>query len=206
VPRSGAGSPTRATSATTPSTRWPIVRRCFATFAVNSGLIDRVGFRDEAYARIAELVGAGGVSPDSGDADDETRAAPAVSEPLRSRHRPGRIASTIDAGPQTPSRQSPSSPSPVRSSAGRGGSRVLPFGSSSAGGDTVAAGLREAAADDSVSAIVLRVDSAGRLGQCVGNHLAGGEESTRARQAGGGVDGCGRRLRRATTSRWEPTR
>jgi protease-4 len=44
---------------------------------------------------------------------------------------------------------------------GRGGSRVLPFGSSSAGGDTVAAGLREAAADDSVSAIVLRVDSPG---------------------------------------------
>jgi protease-4 len=44
---------------------------------------------------------------------------------------------------------------------GRGGRGVLPFGSSSAGGDTIAAGLREAAADDSVSAIVLRVDSPG---------------------------------------------
>ncbi|MGA8128235.1 MAG: signal peptide peptidase SppA, partial [Mycobacterium sp.] len=43
---------------------------------------------------------------------------------------------------------------------GRGGSR-LPFGSSNAGGDTIAAGLREAAADDAVSAIVLRVDSPG---------------------------------------------
>ena len=31
--------------------------------AVTSGLIDRIGFRDEAYARIAELVGAEGISP-----------------------------------------------------------------------------------------------------------------------------------------------
>jgi protease IV len=44
---------------------------------------------------------------------------------------------------------------------GRGGRGVLPFGTSSAGGDTIAAGLREAAADGSVSAIVLRVDSPG---------------------------------------------
>ena len=44
---------------------------------------------------------------------------------------------------------------------GRGGRRILPFGNSSAGADTIAAGLREAAADDSVSAIVLRVDSPG---------------------------------------------
>ena len=36
-----------------------------------SGLIDRVGFRDEAYARIAELVGAEGISPEAGDADDD---------------------------------------------------------------------------------------------------------------------------------------
>src|ERR1700728_1218531 len=39
--------------------------------AVESGLIDRVGFRDEAYARIAELVGAKGISPESGDADGD---------------------------------------------------------------------------------------------------------------------------------------
>jgi protease-4 len=37
----------------------------------------------------------------------------------------------------------------------------LPFGSSNAGGDTITAALREAAHDDSVSAIVLRVDSPG---------------------------------------------
>lgn len=43
---------------------------------------------------------------------------------------------------------------------GRGGSR-LPLGSSNAGADTIAAALRAAAHDDSVSAIVLRVDSPG---------------------------------------------
>src|SRR6202011_2340355 len=37
--------------------------------ALASGLIDRIGFRDEAYARIAELVGAEGLSPETGDAD-----------------------------------------------------------------------------------------------------------------------------------------
>ncbi len=44
---------------------------------------------------------------------------------------------------------------------GRGGPQGLPFGPSSAGGDTIAAALREVAADDSISAIVLRVDSPG---------------------------------------------
>jgi protease-4 len=44
---------------------------------------------------------------------------------------------------------------------GRGGPQLLPFGNSGAGADTIAAGLREAAADNSVSAIVLRVDSRG---------------------------------------------
>ena len=44
---------------------------------------------------------------------------------------------------------------------GRGGPQGLPLGPSNAGGDTIAAALREVAADDSVSAIVLRVDSPG---------------------------------------------
>src|SRR5262249_51912540 len=44
---------------------------------------------------------------------------------------------------------------------GRGGPQFLPFGTASAGGDPLPAALREAAADDSVSAIVLRVDSPG---------------------------------------------
>jgi protease IV len=127
--------------------------------AVNAGLIDRVGFRDEAYARIAELVGAEGISPESGDADaDNAPPRLYVSRYARA------------TGPTGPSRPSMPGRRPKPTVAvvtvagpivsGRGGSR-LPFGSSNAGGDTIAAGLREAAADDSVSAIVLRVESPG---------------------------------------------
>ncbi|HEU4361936.1 MAG TPA: S49 family peptidase, partial [Mycobacterium sp.] len=44
--------------------------------AVDCGLVDRIGFRDEAYARIAELVGAEGISPADGDADTGDAAPP----------------------------------------------------------------------------------------------------------------------------------
>jgi protease-4 len=127
--------------------------------AVESGLIDRVGFRDEAYARIAELVGAKDISPESGDADGDD----APSRLYLSRY----ARATGPGGPARPSMPGRGSKStiavvtvagPIVS--GRGGSR-LPFGSSNAGGDTIAAALREAAHDDSVSAIVLRVDSPG---------------------------------------------
>jgi protease IV len=127
--------------------------------AVESGLIDRVGFRDEAYARIAELVGAKDISPDSGDADGDD----APSRLYLSRY----ARATGSGGPARPSMpgSGPKSTIAVVTVAGpivsgRGGSR-LPFGSSNAGGDTIAAALREAAHDDSVSAIVLRVDSPG---------------------------------------------
>ena len=127
--------------------------------AVNSGLIDRVGFRDEAYARIAELVGAGDISPDSGDADGDD------GPPRLYLSRYARA--TGPGGPPRPSMpgRGPKSTIAVVTVAGpivsgRGGSR-LPFGSSNAGGDTIAAALREAAHDDSISAIVLRVDSPG---------------------------------------------
>jgi protease IV len=124
--------------------------------ALNAGLIDRVGFRDEAYARIAELVGAEGISPESGDADgDDAPPRLYVSRYARA---------TGPTGPSIPGRKPKSTVAVVTVAgpivSGRGGSR-LPFGSSNAGGDTIAAGLREAAADDSVSAIVLRVDSPG---------------------------------------------
>jgi protease-4 len=126
--------------------------------AVASGLIDRIGFRDEAYARMAEWVGPGGNSEEADP--DET---------------PPRMYLTRYAG-SARSRLSPSVPSmPGRRSKptiavvtvegaivnGRGGPQGLPFGPSNAGGDTIAAALREVAADDSVSAIVLRVDSPG---------------------------------------------
>jgi protease-4 len=127
--------------------------------AVESGLIDRVGFRDEAYARIAELVGAKGISPESGDADGDD------GPPRLYLSRYARA--TGPSGPTRPSipGRGPKSTIAVVTVAGaivsgRGGSR-LPFGSSNAGADTIAAGLREAAHDDSVSAIVLRVDSPG---------------------------------------------
>ncbi len=124
--------------------------------AVESKLIDRVGFRDEAYARIAELVGAEGVSPESGDADgDDGPPRLFVSRYARA---------TGPGGPSIPGRGPKSTIAVVTVAgpivSGRGGSR-LPFGSSNAGGDTIAAALREAAHDDSVSAIVLRVDSPG---------------------------------------------
>jgi protease-4 len=131
--------------------------------AVTGRLVDRIGFRDEAYTRIAELVGAEGVSPESGDADGEdgpprlylSRYARAVAArpsplpplpPLPGRKSQPAIAVVTLAGPIV---------------SGRGGPGVLPLGNSSAGADTIAAALREAAADDRVSAIVLRVDSPG---------------------------------------------
>ena len=135
--------------------RAPLLR----AVAVESGLMNQMSFRDEAYARIAELAGAKGISPETGDADDDdapprlflsryARATgPGGSRPTMPGRGPkGTIAVVTLAGPIV---------------SGRGGSRV-PFGSSNAGGDTIAAALREAAADDSVSAIVLRVDSPGR--------------------------------------------
>src|ERR1700742_3778737 len=42
--------------------------------AVPGRLVDRIGFRDEAYARISELVGAPGISPETGDADNDPEA------------------------------------------------------------------------------------------------------------------------------------
>src|SRR5271156_3434616 len=128
--------------------------------AVTSGLIDRVGYRDEAYARIAELVGAEGITPETGDADGDDApprlylsryarsTAPGGSPlpPVPGRRRKSTFAVVTVAGPIV---------------SGRGGRGIVPFGNSSAGADTIAAGLREAAADDSVSAIVLRVDSPG---------------------------------------------
>ncbi len=124
--------------------------------AVDSGLIDHVGFRDEAYARIAELVDADGVSPAAGDGDDDD-APPRLYVSRYAR-------ATGPGGPSMPGRAPKPTIAVVTVAgpivSGRGGSR-LPFGSSNAGGDTIAAALREAAHDDSVSAIVLRVDSPG---------------------------------------------
>lgn len=125
--------------------------------AVTAGLVDRVGFRDEAYARIGEL--AGGPSDPGADADNHPDALPRL---YLSRY--ARATAKVPT-PPIPGRKSKPAIALVTLHgsivSGRGGPQVLPVGNSSAGGDTIAAALREAAADDDVSAIVLRVDSPG---------------------------------------------
>jgi protease-4 len=127
--------------------------------AVTGRLVDRIGFRDEAYARIGELVGAPGISPETGDADSDD------GPPRLYLSRYARTSRPTPPMPSIPGRKTKPKIAVVTLHgpivSGRGGPQVLPFGGSSAGGDTIAAALREAAADDDVSAIVLRVDSPG---------------------------------------------
>ncbi|HEX2212179.1 MAG TPA: signal peptide peptidase SppA [Mycobacterium sp.] len=127
--------------------------------AVAGRLVDRIGFRDEAYARIGELVGAPDISPDTVDSAD--------TPPRLYLSRYARAAAEWPAPPMPsiPGRKTKSTIAVVTLHgpivSGRGGPQPMPFGSSSAGGDTIAAALREAAASDDVAAIVLRVDSPG---------------------------------------------
>ena len=143
--------------------------------AVAGRLVDRIGYRDEAYLRIMELAGAQELSdPDGDDAPDRlflSRYArshrpelPSVKVPGR-KGRPAIAVVTLDG----------------QIVSGRGGPGVLPIGGSSAGGDTIAAALRAAATDDDVSAIVLRVDSPG--GAVTGSETIW-REVVRARAAG----------------------
>ncbi|BBY54989.1 signal peptide peptidase SppA [Mycobacterium koreense] len=128
--------------------------------AVEAGLVDRIGFRDQAYGRIAELIGAPGISADSGDPDNDADAPPRL---YLSRYaqanapRPGL--------PSLPGRKPKPAIAVVTVAggivSGRGGPQPSPLGRANAGGDTIAAALREAAASEEVAAIVLRVDSPG---------------------------------------------
>ena len=120
--------------------------------ALESKLLDRIGFRDEAYLRIAELVGAEGLKdPDSDDAPPRLYLS--------------RYAQSRTGGPKIPGRAGKPTIAVVTVSgpivSGRGGPQAMPLSRGSAGGDTIAAALREAAADDEVKAVVLRVDSPG---------------------------------------------
>ncbi|MCT7658177.1 signal peptide peptidase SppA [Mycobacterium deserti] len=127
--------------------------------AVDGGLIDRIGFRDEAYARIAELTGTHDISPTDADSED---APPRL---YLSRYARATAPKPTPPMPSIPGRKAKPSIAVVTLHgpivSGRGGPQGVPLGNSSAGGDTIAAALREAAANDSVSAIVLRVDSPG---------------------------------------------
>ena len=155
--------------------------------AVTGRLVDRIGFRDEAYARIGELVGAPGISPVTGDADSDADAPPRLYLSRYARataSRPGPQMPSIPGRKSKPTIAVVTLHGPIVS--GRGGPQLLPFGNSSAGGDTIAAALREAAADHSVSAIVLRVDSRG--GSVTGSETIW-REVIRARS---GKDGAGK--------------
>jgi protease-4 len=143
--------------------------------AVTGRLIDRVGFRDEAYLRIAEMAGAQDLS--SADAEDApTRLY--LSRYARSGG-PALPAVPIPGRKSTPTIAVVTLDGPIVS--GRGGRGVLPLGNSSAGGDTIAAALREAVADGDVEAIVLRVNSPG--GSVTASETIW-REVTRARAAG----------------------
>src|SRR5574337_1792324 len=124
--------------------------------AVASGLIDRIGFRDEAYARIAELVGDEDVSPEAGGAG-----ADAEVEPPRlylSRYAHATAGRSVVSRPPIPGRKAKPAIAVVTVAgpivSGHGGPPLPPFGNRSVGGDTIAAALREAAANDDVAAIV----------------------------------------------------
>jgi len=118
--------------------------------AVGASLIDRIGFRDEAYRRIGELT--------DPDADSDPDDAPP-------RLFLSRYAQTRERGPSLPGRKKDPAVAVITVAGpivgGRGGPGLSPFGRSSAGGDTIAAALRQATADDDVKAVVLRVDSPG---------------------------------------------
>jgi protease-4 len=129
--------------------------------AVEGRLVDRIGFRDEAYARIAELSGVEGIS-ETWDADSDDSAPPRLYL--------SRYAQAGKGGPSVPMPSVPGRKKRPRIAvvtvagsivSGRGGPQGLPFGRSTAGGDTIGAALREVAADDDVDAVVVRVDSPG---------------------------------------------
>lgn len=140
--------------------------------AVAGGLVDRIGFRDEAYARISELCGAAAES----DGDDS---APRLYLSRYARASAPKPAPAIPGLKSKPSVAVVTVHGPIVS--GKGGRQVLPFGNSGAGGDTIAAALREAAAQDDVVAIVLRVDSPG--GSVTASETIW-REVVRAREAG----------------------
>lgn len=124
--------------------------------ALEAKLVDRIGFRDEAYLRIAELAGVESVGDHEGDPDPDTT-------PPRlflSRYAQARTGlPSLPGRKKTPTIAVVTVAGPIVS--GRGGPQALPLSQSSAGGDTIAAALRQARADDDVVAVVLRVDSPG---------------------------------------------
>ncbi len=133
--------------------------------AVTGHLVDRIGFRDEVYSRIAELVGVQGISPETGDADTADNAPPRLYLSRYAQIRKSGSPVPMPALPPLPGRKKRPKIAVVTVAgsivSGRGGPQGLPLGRPSAGGDTIAAALRQAGADEDIAAVVLRVDSPG---------------------------------------------
>ncbi len=124
--------------------------------ALAAKLLDRIGFRDEAYLRIGELAGAENLKdPDSDDAPPRLF----LSRYAQTRSQTRPVAPKIPGRTRKPTIAVVTVAGPIVS--GRGGPQAFPMSRGSAGGDTIAAALRQVAADDDVAAVVLRVDSPG---------------------------------------------
>lgn len=124
--------------------------------ALASGLIDRIGFRDEVNQRMAELVGF------QQDSTSDADGLPRLYLGHYARAAQSRMAIPVPSLPgrkPKPTIAVVSLHGPIVSD--RGGPQLSPFGTVSAGADTIAAALKEAAADESTLAIVLRIDSPG---------------------------------------------
>ncbi|MDT5093582.1 MAG: protease [Mycobacterium sp.] len=127
--------------------------------AVAGKLVDRIGYRDEAYERIAELVDERSREERRGGADEDPPRLYLARYARATSHRSSLPAPKVPGRKAKPTIAVVTVAGPIVS--GRGGSRPLPLVSNSSGGDTIAAALREAAADDDIAAVVLRVDSPG---------------------------------------------
>jgi protease-4 len=127
--------------------------------AVAGKLVDRIGYRDEAYERIAELVDERSREERRGGADEDPPRLYLARYARATSHRSFLPAPKVPGRKAKPTIAVVTVAGPIVS--GRGGSRPLPLVSNSSGGDTIAAALREAAADDDIAAVVLRVDSPG---------------------------------------------
>jgi protease-4 len=132
-----------------------------AAQALDLGLVDLLGYRDEVYASVRERAGDGAI--------------------LQYLGRYQRSRALAERARQLPARREPVvgliyATGPIR----RGRSGRGPLSGGAMGSDTIAAAIRSAAADDQVAAIVLRVNSPG------GSYVASDtiwREVVRAREA-----------------------
>lgn len=128
--------------------------------ALEAGLIDAIGYRDEAYDEIKTRAGLPAGPDGSTDKDD----GPETDLVYVERYGAGRIDALRRQAKRLPRRFGDRSQVAVVEAVGpivEGRSRPSPFGGSSVGADPLTAVLREAGRGEHVKAVVLRVDSPG---------------------------------------------